>query len=170
MGRILVSAALLFVALVLCAAGFFVLYGRAETWALFFGDPDLGFFDRAAPVRSAGRNDALMCTPGLCDGVRVDAALPEYDMPPEILIARVDAAMLTLGLSLRRVDDGAAPAKARYVTYTPLFRFPDTTSFEAVSLDDGRTGLVAYARSQIGGNDFGVNRARLKTVTAKLGG
>ena len=144
-------------------------YGRANTWALFYPDPDLGPFDRMAPARSPYPNDALLCTPGLCDKVAVDAALPEYDLLPEILIARVDAAMLSLGMPLVRVDDGADPARARYVTFTPLMRFPDTTSFEAVLLDDGRTGLVAYARSQIGRFDQGVNRARLAKVADRLG-
>jgi uncharacterized protein (DUF1499 family) len=157
-------------AALLAAALLFFAYGRAETWALFFGNPDLGQFDRADPVRSPSPNDALLCTPGLCEPAKVDVALPEYDVTPAELIARIDDAMRKSGEIQRRVDDGSDPAKARYVTRTPLMRFPDTNSFEAVPLPGGRTGLVAYARAQIGRGDLGVNRARLKKITAALAG
>lgn len=166
--RTVMAIVLVLVAAIAAAGIAFVAYGRAETWALFFGDPDLGPFNRFAPARSPYPNDALFCTPGLCDGVAVDATLPEYDQLPEILISRVDAAMLSLGVPLLRVDDGVNPARARYVTFTPLLRFPDTTSFEAVLLEDGRTGLIAYARSQIGRYDQGVNRTRLGKIAEKL--
>lgn len=164
------TIALLVVAITATVAATIVLAGRASTWEFLFGNPDLGAFDRYAPSRSPTPNDALMCTPGLCDGVAVDASLPEYDALPEILIARVDAAMVSLGMPIRRVDDGVDPAKSRYVTYTRLMHFPDTTSFEAVLLPDGHTGLVAYARAQIGRYDFGTNRKRLEQIGRKLKG
>lgn len=147
---------------------FFVTYGRAESWALVFGNPDLGSFDRTAPRRASRPNDALLCTPGLCDGVAVDTELPEYAGPPERLIAGIDEVMRASGEIYRRVDDTSDPAQARYVTWTPVMRFPDTSSFEAVPLDDGRVGLVAYGRAQIGYSDRGVNRRRLKRIVGRL--
>lgn len=147
---------------------FFVTYGRAESWALVFGNPDLGSFDRSSPARAPRPNDALLCTPGLCDGVEVDTELPEYAGSPERLIAEIDEAMRTSGEIYRRVDDSADPATARYVTWTPVMRFPDTSSFEAVPLDDGHVGLVAYGRAQIGYSDRGVNRRRLERIVGRL--
>jgi hypothetical protein len=147
---------------------FFITYGRAESWALIFGNPDLGSFDRSAPMRASRPNDALLCTPGLCDGVAVDTGLPDYAGPPERLIAEIDEAMRASGEIYRRVDDTSDPARARYVTWTPLMRFPDTSSFEVVPLESGRVGLVAYGRAQIGYSDRGVNRRRLEKIAARL--
>ena len=69
---------------------------------------------------------------------------------------------------IRRVDDGSDPARARYVTRTPLMKFPDTNTFEAVTLENGRTGLVAYAAAQLGYSDGGNNRKRLEAVMERL--
>ena len=113
-------------ALLVASAGlFFVVYGRAETWKLIAGDPDLGPFDRTSPARSPTPNDALLCTPGLCDGVTVDAPLTLYAEPPETLIAKIDAAIRTVSPYIERVDDGSDPARARYVTWSPTMRFPE---------------------------------------------
>lgn len=160
---------LVIVAIAAAAGIFFVTYGRARTWEMVAGKADLGPFDRTAPVRSPHPNDALLCTPGLCDGVEVDAALPAFPVAPETLIARVDAAMKSISPDAERVDDGSDPARARYVTRTPTMGFPDTNSFEAVAMDSGETGLVAYARAKLGRSDLGNNRKRLEAIATKLG-
>ncbi|QKV17159.1 DUF1499 domain-containing protein [Oricola thermophila] len=150
------------------AVFFFFAYGRAETWNLVFGNPDLGPFDRTEPQRARRPNDALLCTPGLCEGAVIDAELPDFAGPPERLIDEIDAAMRTSGEPVRRVDDTSNPTRARFVTWTPLMRFPDTASFEAVPLENGRVGLVAYGRAQIGYSDGGVNRRRLEGIVSVL--
>lgn len=163
-----VAIAFILVGVLALAAVFFVIYGRANTWEVLAGDPDLGPFDRANPVRSARPNDALLCTPNLCDGVRADADLPEYDATPGELIARIEERFRASGEIMERVDDSADPARLRIVTWTPGFRFPDTNNFEAVALAKGKTGLVAYARAQIGHSDRGKNLQRLRAVTGGL--
>jgi len=168
MGKIVLTVVLVIAAIVAAAGLFLVIAGPARTWQMISGDPDLGWFDRAAPVRTGRPNDALLCTPGLCDGVKVDRELPDYAEPPEALIARIDEAMRTLASDVRRVDDASDPARARYVTRTPLMRFPDTNSFEAVTLENGRTGLVAYAAAQLGHSDGGNNRKRLEAVIERF--
>lgn len=164
----MLAVAIVIAAVLVAAVSFFFLYGRAETWTLIAGDPDLGHFDRAAPVRSPTPNDALFCTAGLCAEVAVDKVLPDFAEPPARLIERIDAAMRAVDPNARRVDDGGDPARARYVTRTPFMRFPDTNSFEAVALEGGRTGLVAHARAQLGRSDLGNNRKRLEAVLEKL--
>lgn len=159
----------LVVAAIVAAAGLFlVIVGPARTWQMMAGDPDLGWFDRSAPVRTGKPNDALMCTPGLCDGVELDRELPDYADSPEILIGKVEEALRAATSDVRRVDDGSDPARARYVTRTPLMKFPDTNSFEAVTLENGRTGLVAYAAAKLGYSDGGNNRKRLEAVIERL--
>lgn len=150
------------------AAGAFLLYGRERVWEAVAGPADLGPFDLTAPQRADRPNDALLCTPGLCDGVTVDAPLPAYDMAPAALIGALNDAIAREPGRKRRVDDGTDPRSIRYVTWTETMRFPDTTQFLAVDLGDGRAGLVAYGRAQIGRSDLGVNRARIERWTAAL--
>ncbi|MAZ18127.1 MAG: hypothetical protein CL535_17605 [Ahrensia sp.] len=168
MGKFVLSFAVVVAAIVAAAGLFLVIAGPARTWQMIAGNPDLGWFDRSAPARSERPNDALMCTPGLCDGVKVDRELPDYSDTPENLIGRIDEAMRAVAPYIRRVDDGGDPARARYITRTPLMRFPDTNSFEAVALENGQTGLVAYARAQLGYSDGGNNRKRLDAVIDRL--
>lgn len=169
MGKYVLVLVLVIAAAAAAAGLFLLIVGPARTWQMIAGDPDLGWFDRSAPARTGRPNDALLCTPGLCDGVKVDRELPDYADPPEILIGKIDEALRAVAADIRRVDDGSDPARARYVTRTPLMRFPDTNSFEAVVLENGRTGLVAYAAAQLGYSDGGNNRKRLEAVIESLG-
>lgn len=164
----MLTIALVIAALIAAAGLFLMIVGPARTWQMMSGDPDLGWFDRSAPVRTGKPNDALFCTPGLCEGVKVDRDLPDYADSPKSLIAKIDEAMRAAAADIRRVDDGSDPARARYVTRTPLMKFPDTNTFEAVTLENGRTGLVAYAAAQLGYSDGGNNRKRLEAVMERL--
>jgi hypothetical protein len=163
-----VTAALVFAGIIALVAIAFLSLGPARSWKMAAGNPDLGQFDIENPVRAKRPNDALLCTPGLCGNVRIDGELPEYDLQPPALMQQIDKAFATLGERLERVDDGSEPDLRRYVTWTPGLGFPDTNSFEAVSLANGKTGLVAHARAQIGYSDRGNNRRRLREVTRKL--
>lgn len=156
------------VAIIVIAGLVFVLYGRENTWRAIAGDPDLGPFDLTNLTRSDRPNDALLCTPGLCDGVNVDAPLPAYDMTVDALMAVLNEQINAQPDIKERVDNGENPAALRYVTWTNTMRFPDTNQFLAVDLGDGRTGLIAYARAQLGYSDQGNNRARLERWTAGL--
>ncbi len=163
-----VGLLLLIVALAIVATGAFLLIGREQTWQMVAGDPDLGPFDLAAPQRAGRPNDALLCSPGLCDGVKTDGELPVYAMTPEALIAALGTAIETQPERKERVDDGADRRALRYVTWTDTMRFPDTNQFLAVDLGDGTSGLVAYARAQVGYSDAGNNRARLTRWTGAI--
>jgi hypothetical protein len=143
------------------ATAAFLAVGREKTWTLIAGDPDLGRYDFAALKRRNTPNDALMCSPGLC-GDKADGVLPVFDDSPAAVMKTVDRRISASGDILRRVDDGSDPAYLRYVSYTPLMRFPDTTDIEAVQMAGGNTGLRAYARAQLGSGDGGTNKARLE--------
>jgi hypothetical protein len=168
MGKTMFVSALVLAAVVAIAGVFLLVFGRAGAWELIAGDPDLGWFDRSAPARSQSPNDALLCTPGLCDGVTVDRELPDYPGPPDLLIVKIDEALRAVTANVRRVDDGSDPLRARYVTSSPLMGFPDTNSFEAVAMENGRIGLVANARAQLGYSDGGNNRKRLEEIVSRL--
>jgi hypothetical protein len=153
--------ALLFVALLALAGAAFLAIGRERTWALLAGSPDLGRYEFSTLKRRKTPNDALMCSPGLCKGAS-DGPLPVFDEPPEEVMKKINRKIAASGKLVRRVDDGSDPSYARYVTFTPWMRFPDTTDIQAIRMADGHTGLRAYARAQLGSSDGGVNEARLK--------
>ena len=158
--RLLLRIVKIAVAVVALAFVLFVAFGRENTWEVLAGPPDMGRYDFAAASRHETSNDALACSPGLCDG-KADFELPVHAATPGEVMRAVDDAVLSSGALARRVDDRSDPAYARYVTHSPWMRFPDTTDIEAVELELGRTGLRAYARAQIGRRDFGANATRL---------
>ena len=140
----------------------FVLIGRERSWEMVAGAADSGPRDFAANRRSTTANDALACSAGLCD--RPDFEIEPMQDAPEIAIERLSQRLLASDPLARRVDDRSDPARARFVTYSPMMRFPDVIHLEARPLTDGRTGLMAYARAQLGKSDFGKNRERLETL------
>lgn len=160
MKTLVVIVAILIGLPVLAAAAFFTI-GPERIWALVAGNPDLGRYDFNTLKRRKTPNDALLCSPGLCAGAS-DGPLPVFDDSPEDVMKKINEKIASSGDLVRRVDDRTDPSYARYVTLTPLMRFPDTNDIEAVGMADGKTGLRAYARAQLGKGDGGVNRARLK--------
>lgn len=154
-------AALLFAAVLALAGTAFLAIGPERTWELLAGSPDLGRYEFDTLQRRKTPNDALMCSPGLCDGAS-DGPLPVFDEPPDQVMKKINGRIAASGGLVRRVDDGSDPSYARYVTFTRWMRFPDTTDIQAIRMADGRTGLRAYARAQLGSSDRGVNKARLK--------
>tara|TARA_R110002020_G_scaffold16307_19_gene57712 strand:- start:3526 stop:4023 length:498 start_codon:yes stop_codon:yes gene_type:complete len=140
----------------------FVLVGRERSWVMIAGSPDRGPRDFSANLRSSTPNDALACSPGLCDNPDFEIA-PVDDAPP-VAIAQLSERLLGNDPLARRIDDRSDPARARFVTYSPLMRFPDMIHLQASPLPDGRTGLMAYSAAQLGKSDLGKNRARLEAL------
>lgn len=146
------------------AAGAALLYGRERLWEDIAGPADQGAVDFSHLIRRHSGNDALACSPGLCDG-RAATALPAFGEAPAALLTRLDRAVI--GGDVARVDDGTDPAYRRYVARTPLLRFPDTIDARAVPLGDG-AGLMLYSRSLLGRGDLGTNARRLADWAARL--
>ena len=142
----------------------FVLIGRERCWELLAGSPDRGQHDFSRGSRSSTPNDALACSSGLCENPDFEIA-PVKDAP-QVAIEQLSQRLLTMDPLARRVDDRADPARARFVTHSPVMRFPDVIHLEASPLPDGSTGLMAYARAQLGKSDLGKNRARLEALFA----
>ncbi|MDA4847303.1 DUF1499 domain-containing protein [Hoeflea poritis] len=165
MKTLLVAVAVV-AAIILCAAIVFFAYGREKTWMRLAGSPDRGRLDLVEIRRSPTANDALACTARLRDDC--DFEVPAIDAAPADIAARLAGRIEDADPLARRVDDGDDPAHLRYVTYSPAMRFPDLISIELVPLDDGRTGVIAYARAQLGRLDFGANLERLKLYLKDL--
>ena len=139
----------------------FFLYGREKSWERLAGSPDSGQVDLLTVRRSLSSNDAMAGTEGL--RADVDIVLPAYDENARVLLDRLATTIETVDPLARRVDDGSDPRHLRYVTYSPLMRFPDLVTAQVVALDDGKTGLLIYARAQLGRTDFGANLGRVKS-------
>lgn len=164
MGSILAAVAIL---LALAAIGF-VGYGRERTWERLAGSPDPGRYDFAGAPRSKTPNDALACSPGLC--AAADFVLPTYAMTPADLVAHASETLSRIDPLARRVDDGSDPAYARFVTFSPLMRFPDAIDIAAEALPGAteESGLKVYARARLGSSDLGKNRQRIEHLVANL--
>ena len=154
-------AAALCVLLVL-AGLFFVLYGRVRTWALLTGPNDPGRYDFSQERRRQTGNDALACSPNLCR--TADWTLPVYAVPPARLVADLARRLERIDPRARRVDDGKVPAYARYLTFSPVMRFPDAIDILAMRLPNGTTGLSVYSRAKLGSKDFGKNREHIRKL------
>ena len=158
-----------FVALVVIAVGAFAIIGPSNIWRKVYGDPDLGPFNLATMSRSTKPHDGLLCTPGACpENLKSDGDLPVFDEPPADLLARLARDIESREGTRQSVNNDIASGSIRYVTWSAMMKFPDTTQFWAVTLPDGKTGLVAYARAQVGHSDFGVNLQRLTDWTGML--
>ncbi|WP_419906180.1 DUF1499 domain-containing protein [Hoeflea sp.] len=164
--KYLIVAIAVLAAIILCAAIFFFVFGREKTWMRVAGPPDRGRLNLIEIRRSPTANDALACTKGLREDC--DFELPSFDESPERIMDRLAARIESSDALARRVDDGADPKHLRFVTYSPTMRFPDLVSIELVDMADSRTGMIAYARAQLGRLDFGANQQRLRLYLKDL--
>ncbi len=160
--KILLIAAAIVVALIVVVGIVFTVTGRERNWERIAGSPDRGRLDFSSLTRSPTGNDSLACSAGLRDDC--DIVLPSFPEPPEQLSQSLVERIQAVDPLARRVDDGSAPDHLRYVTYSPNMRFPDLINIEFVAMPDGSTGVQAYARAQLGSDDFGANRNRLTGI------
>ena len=153
----------------LLLAGLLVLFAfnRDAFWEQIAGPADLGPYDFTQGKRRSVPNDALACTPGVCNS-QPEVALAVFDESPEALMRRVTAIVMAGPESALRADDASNPVHARFVIRTRLLRYPDTLDVEAAPLADGRSGLRLYSRSKLGRNDYGANKARLEAIAGRL--
>lgn len=127
----------------------------------------LAAFIRAAPSDPARWHIALHPRPAeiaapsralvtLRNGAYVDL----QDSPN--LLARLDAIAMATPRTIR-LAGSAAEGRITWVTRSLMWGFPDYTTAEM-----GRDGLTIFARQRFGGNDHGVNAARLAAWVSAL--
>ena len=146
-----------------------LIYGREIRWRLMAGNPDKGAIELQSIERSKHPNDALLCTSPLCkSGTKVDKILPAYELSAGEIIQSIDRQIRESGSLYERFDDQSDTTRARYVIWSKVMRYPDTMQFQAITLENGKTGLIAYGRAQVGGYDFGSNFKRLVELTKVL--
>ncbi len=139
----------------------------ATLYETFIGSPDLGPVDFETIRRSPTANDALACPPGFCGGAAVDFDPGVYPGSDEELRRRFAEFVLAQPrvIPLYRGDSPGKPMQDRYLQRTRLMSFPDTINVRFIALDNDRSTLAIYSRSQLGRRDFGVNLERIRLWT-----
>lgn len=94
-----------------------------------------------------------------------DAPALRLDGPPAAALAAFDEAARAEGAE--RLVWAPDEGRATYVARSRVMGFPDYLSVKAAP-EGGGTRLSAYSRLRFGGADFGVNRARLERILARL--
>ncbi len=130
-----------------------------DLWSIVFGTPDLGPVTFATLVRRRSPNDALIAPADLCPMAVPDREPPVFPLPAERLRALVSD-MARSEPNTMLVHSG--PDQDRYLVRTRMMRFPDTVVVHVMELEENRSTLALYSRSQIGRSDFGVNKRRLE--------
>jgi hypothetical protein len=105
--------------------------------------------DRPAPIGPPSL-DAVMQLP---NGAYIDSTAP--------LVAWDTAALSTPRTS--RLAGSPAQGRVTYITRSLIWGFPDYTTAQSTS-----QGTLIFARQRFGGNDWGVNAARLRDWLARL--
>lgn len=139
--------------------------GPGVIWNLF-GSPDLGPINFRTLTRRSTPNDSLAAAPDLCSASS-DVLPPEFAVEANVLRSMFGT-MLASETSVERVAADDAGLTDRYVQRSALMRYPDTVVVQFFGRPNGWSTLALYSRSQIGRNDFGVNRARIERWLDKL--
>ncbi len=110
-------------------------------------------------------NQFLIAPEGYCQNAKPHATAKTYSVDAQKLEDTfADVALAEPRVTRKQTDDG----QREFVQRSALMRFPDTISFEAIDLGEGKSTLAIYSRSKVGHSDLGVNRKRIEDWLAKL--
>ena len=141
-------------------------YARAAALARMSGDS--GAIDFPLLLRRATPNQALVCPERLCQKAKSDVLAPVFPVPADELLKRVQRVVESEPNSDTLKCAADCGLSARYVEYSPLFRFPDIIDVEVVSAGAKASTLAIYSRSVFGYWDFDVNKSRVDRWLAAL--
>ena len=110
-------------------------------------------------------NQYLVAPEGLCENATPHRLAPVFPMDAQTL--EDNFADIALG-EPRVVRLPSADGQRDFVQRSALLRFPDTITFEAIDLGDGKSTCAIYSRSAIGHSDLGVNKKRIDAWVKKL--
>ncbi|MEL6744206.1 MAG: DUF1499 domain-containing protein [Pseudomonadota bacterium] len=148
------------------AFGIAAMFGFEKVWRMA-GPADLGPVVWEGLSKGPKPNQGLVCPKGLCKEADMDLESPVYALDAAGLKAAILKAA-NAEPSIKRVDDETDENELRFVTYSPLMRFPDTTRVRIIPFDETSSTLAMYAQAQVGQKDFGANLARLKRWLRQL--
>lgn len=132
-------------------------------WSRIAGNPDLGPVNFETLTKHRKPNQYLLCPGDICKIETPDDKPALYPMDAKSLKEKFISV-----LQGSKVETVAEDERTfRFITRSPILRFPDTVSVEFFDVEGGST-LAIYARAQLGYADFGANKTRVKGWIEKL--
>lgn len=103
-------------------------------------------------------NQYLVAPEGFCANATPHRTAPVFSVEPQ----KLEDGFADIALGEPRVTPKSSGGGQRvFVQRSALMRFPDTITFEAIDLGDGKSTLAIYSRSSVGHSDMGVNQKRI---------
>lgn len=117
-------------------------------------------------VRPSSPNTYLLGPPDQISAA-VDQPAPVFDCPGSRLIAAWESAVGTFP-RMKELDQEQDGQQRTYVQRTAFLGFPDIITVRFMDLDEGKSTLALYSRSQYGYSDAGANRRRVRKLLSAL--
>ena len=136
-----------------------ILIGLAVLIALAVIGAGLYFRSVSMPAETWHADPATVTPPASPNfELRVGDRAPVFDVPPDIMAARLDAVATAEGADL--IGGSLAEGHMTYVARSRLMGYPDAISVRLMPVAQG-TRVEIYSRSRFGYGDMGVNAARV---------
>lgn len=144
----------------------YVFIGMEKVWEITTGNPDLGSVDFETLKKTPTPNQYLMCSAGYC-AEKPDTVSSIYDIPASKLFTDI-LFLIEEGKELKLLASDESELSLRFLSRTPILRFPDTTNIKIIEISDTQSTLAIYAQAKIGLSDLGANKARVDAMIEKL--
>ncbi len=130
---------------------------------LLAGEPaDIRFGPDMELPKSA--NYFVICPHDACPKTHRRAPSPDFKVAPDVLATALQGTANAFNMHL--IEGDALSLEFRFLTRTPIMRFPDWVDIKVVPNGQGGSRIFAYSRSVYGNDDFGKNEKRLKSWMA----
>ena len=117
--------------------------------------------DFANLQRTGKPNDYLTCPPGFCRAV-ADESSPEFEIP--VLELKKEWLRVVLRQARMSVVSESDDLQLELEQRSWLLNFPDMITVRFYFLEEQRSTMAVYSRSQYGYSDLGVNRRRVEKI------
>lgn len=151
----------------LCLIITIALYGPHKFLEQLWGNPDMGYVEikSLSPIKKP--NTALACPINYCKERSADISTGTYAKTVEKLREEI-IDYFSKDKDAKIVGDHKDRLSMRFVTYSPVMRFPDTIQVQLITIDKNTSTLAIFARAKIGRNDFGANKTRIENILAAI--
>lgn len=157
------------IALALASSAIIFIYafiGMERVWEFTSGNADMGPVNFKTLKKTPKPNQYFLCPKDYCLETP-DAISNTYDIAAKNLFTEILAiAEDDTGIELLALDE--TELTLRFLSRTPVLKFPDTTNIKVVEISENQSTLAIYAQAKIGSFDFGANKLRVDTLVKKL--
>lgn len=152
----------------LCLAIVFTLYGPSRFLEQLWGNPDMGYVELKSLNRTSKPNTALACPPNHCSSQRpADITTGIYTVTSDVLRNDI-IEYFDNDKNAKLVSNHEDDLSLRFVTHSPVLRFPDTIHIEFIPIDSDTSTLAIFAQAKLGHTDLGANKARIEQILVAI--